>query len=51
MSMDLTNMYLAWNMIILSLEAILGVSTRAERHTNASRQFPLEVTEDSLAIL
>jgi len=34
-----------------SLEAILGVTTRADRHTNASRQFPREVTEDGLAIL
>jgi hypothetical protein len=35
----------------VALEAILGVSTRADRHMNSFRWFPREATEDDLAIL
>jgi hypothetical protein len=35
----------------VALEAILGVSTRADRQSNVFRWFPHEATEDDLAIL
>lgn len=34
-----------------ALEAVLGVSMRADRQSNAFRWFPREATEDDLAVL